>query len=80
MIPNPPMPDDDPTSTPDVPDLGREDDMERTLDDRDGDRAVPEEEQRPETTDQERGVAPVDRPRIDPDDATPTEGPGLSPI
>ena len=78
MMPNPPLPDDDPTTS-DAPDLGRDDDLERSLDDRDADRAVPSED-RPRTADEETGVDAADRPRIDPDDATPTDDPGISPI
>ncbi|HSL09969.1 MAG TPA: hypothetical protein VLA82_01465 [Actinomycetota bacterium] len=84
MIPNPPMPDEDPTPTRDVPDLGRRDDLERSLEDRDADRAVSDEEERPESPDDrgtdDRGGEPSERPRIEPDDATPTEDPGISPI
>lgn len=80
MMPNPPLPDDDPTTTSDVPDLGREDDLQRSVDQGDAERAVPTEEERPETADEASGGDAPDRPRIDPDDATPPEDPGISPI
>jgi hypothetical protein len=80
MMPNPPLPADDPTTNTDVPDLGRRDDLERSLDDGDADRSVPPEEERPETADEKRPEGLSERPSIEPDDATPTEDPGVSPI
>ena len=80
MIPNPPLPDDDPAATADRPDLGRRDDLERSLDERDGAPSMPPEEERPETADEKQPEGLDERPRIEPDDATPSEDPGLSPI
>lgn len=77
MMPRPPLPDDDPTTVPEMPDLGREEDLDRSLDDAEPERSVPREEERPPTSD-ERG--PDDLPAIEPDDATPSEDPGISPI
>jgi hypothetical protein len=80
MMPNPPLPDDDPTATADRPDLGRRDDLERSLDERDGERSVPSEEERHETADEKHPEGLDERQAIEPDDATPSEDPGLSPI
>ena len=58
MMPNPPLPDDDPTTTSDVPDLGREDDLQRSVEEGDAERAVPSEEERPETADEDPAATP----------------------
>ena len=62
MIPNPPLPDDDPAATADRPDLGRQDDLERSLDERDGAPSMPPEEERPETADEKQPEGLDERP------------------
>ena len=45
MMPRPPLPDDEPTDAPEVPDLGREDDLERSLEETEPEREMPSEEE-----------------------------------
>ena len=81
MEPRRPMPDEDRALRDENHDLGRAEDLERARD-RDDD-AMPPEEERPETADERSEVTPegrLGRPTIAPDDATPTEDPGISPI
>ena len=47
MMPRPPLPDDEPTETSEIPDLGREDDLERSLGETEPERSMPPEEGRP---------------------------------
>jgi hypothetical protein len=79
MMPRPPLPDDEPTEVPEVPDLGREDDLERSLGETEPERSLPPEEERTETVDERVPEGFSERPPKVPDGATPTGEPGTSP-